>query len=463
MEQVLSLPLYGSRPGVELSAEFLDAFGHPERDLRIVHIAGTNGKGTTAAYTAGILRAAGYRTGLYTSPHLTDIRERIAVDGQKIDEAAFVRITGEVLSAPVKDKPTMSDVLFTAALLFFKERECDFAVIETGLGGRLDSTAAVECIPEVTAIPKIGIDHTAILGTTLEAIAAEKAGIIKTGTKVVIGRMDASAAKVIRERAAALSVPVIRAEGISVPVFLTGEPESERKPPANVLSFELLRKSYLYENICTAAAVTKELIAPEDRWQRAVTDAIAAVRMPGRLELLSKEPYLLFDGAHNPQGAAALADTLMKWYPGERFIFIIGCFWRPDYEKLLENFVPIASCVYPVDILHERNLGAAAIAEYYLRQGVETAARPEGEDVRLQANGMTDAGLIVCADTAAKNREAAERLPAWLAQDALCRAKERALGTGEKIIVCGSLHLYAELIKDGHAVCLSDTENGNNG
>ena len=397
--------------------------------MRIVHIAGTNGKGTTAAYSAGILKAAGYRVGVYTSPHLVDVRERIAVDGQMIGEADFVRITKRVLSAQTGDRPTMSDVLFVAALLFFKERGCDFAILETGLGGRLDSTAAIEAVPEVTAIPKIGLDHTAILGSTIEAIAAEKAGIIKAGTKVVTGKMADAAEAVIRQRAGELSVPVIPA----------GEDICRRVEDA------YLKQSYLYENVCTAAAVTNELIASEEKWQAAVREAIRTVKTPGRLELLSEQPFLLFDGAHNPQGARALADTLSKWFSDEKFLFVIACFRRPDYEALLASFVPLAACVYPADIMHERNLGAEAIGAYYRGQRTEVADGLLGLVPEPTDGGS---GQAVERSEAEATDKGASPAAFRSARDALLAAKRRAIKTGEKIIACGSLHLYAQLAGD---------------
>ncbi len=433
------MPLYGGRPGVEISRELLEVFGHPEMGLRIIHIAGTNGKGTTAAYTAGILQAAGQRVGLYTSPHLVSLRERIRENGEPIGEDDFVRIAKKVKKQETAGELTLSDVLFVSALLFFREKGCETAVIETGLGGRLDSTAAVGKAPEVTVITRIGLDHTMLLGNTLPEIAAEKAGIIKKGTKVVLAEMDEAAGHVIEEKAGQLFVPVIyAADAVSDKILWGGD------------LFQL-KASYLSENIRTAAAVTR-LILPGRVWEKALRKGIAATRTPGRLEVLSEDPFVLFDGAHNPQGAAALADTLMTLFPGERFVFVIGCFARPQHEGMLSAFLPVAEAVFPVDIPHERNLGENIIAEYYKKNGITVLFGKDGDGKtgsRACAGEAGYAGAGTEEGRAGENRAGEDRAETGSEgrRGELCRQRfteacAYAQKRGKRVIVCGSLHLY---------------------
>lgn len=415
-DRIVALPLYGDRSGKELANMLLEAAGHPEKAYRIIHIAGTNGKGTTAVYTAAIMTAAGYRVGLYTSPHLISITERIRINGKMIDEAAFARIGELVLALDTPNEPTFSDVVMVMALLYFKEAGCDYAVIETGLGGRLDSTNAIGVTPEVTAITRIGLDHTALLGDSIEKIAAEKAGIIKADTKVVIADMEPAAKAVIEDaakRVGAKPHPSMEAEIIRKfsdkenLCGTDGRDSSVEGTGGMPNGIDRLLLSYLAENIGNAARIT-QLILPDEKWQPAFGRALKNTRTPGRLELLEEEPFVLFDGAHNPQGAKALARTLEAWFGKEKCIFLIGMFQREDAKETLFSYVPLAKRVYAVDLLHERNYGAKQIARFFTTQHV-SVANPKGSFDPQRVYAM---------------------------------AKEEAKETGCRLIICGSLHLY---------------------
>ena len=198
---------FGKACGRHVAEELLARLNCPERGMRVIHIAGTNGKGSTAAFVSSILQAAGFCVGQFTSPHLVDFTERIQVNGRQISREDAARLGQQLLDLPMELECTMFDLCLGMALLYFRERRCDFVVLETGLGGRLDSTSGLSQVPLVSVVTNIGLDHVQILGDTLEEIAAEKAGIFKPGTEAVFGKMAAAARRVLIKRCEELGIP----------------------------------------------------------------------------------------------------------------------------------------------------------------------------------------------------------------------------------------------------------------
>ena len=198
---------FGKACGRQVAEELLARLNCPERGMRVIHIAGTNGKGSTAAFVSSILQAAGFCVGQFTSPHLVDFTERIQVNGRQISREDAARLGQRLLDLPMELECTMFDLCLGMALLYFRERRCDFVVLETGLGGRLDSTSGLSQVPLVSVVTNIGLDHVQILGDTLEEIAAEKAGIFKPGTEAVFGKMAAAARRVLIKRCEELGIP----------------------------------------------------------------------------------------------------------------------------------------------------------------------------------------------------------------------------------------------------------------
>ena len=209
LDQIEHKRRFGNRPGAEVSALMLEKLGRPQQNMSVIHIAGTNGKGSVSAFLCSILKEAGIRTGMFTSPHLVDFRERICVDGQMISREEVTKLGNMLLEEDFGTVPTMFDYCLAMALLYYRDRQCQAAVIETGLGGRLDSTNAIG-VPEVTVVTKIGYDHMAVLGDTLDKIAAEKAGIIKKGTKLVLESQEKDAMDVLLETAEKEAVTEIK-------------------------------------------------------------------------------------------------------------------------------------------------------------------------------------------------------------------------------------------------------------
>ena len=360
---------FGKACGRQVAEELLARLNCPERGMRVIHIAGTNGKGSTAAFVSSILQAAGFCVGQFTSPHLVDFTERIQVNGRQISREDAARLGQRLLDLPMELECTMFDLCLGMALLYFRERRCDFVVLETGLGGRLDSTSGLSQVPLVSVVTNIGLDHVQILGDTLEEIAAEKAGIFKPGTEAVFGKMAAAARRVL----------IKRCEELGIPWRDAGELEERIRSGEEAVEPRLgLFGAYQRQNAATAAAVF-DVIAErcpkllgemsEEKRRNILLEGLERTVWPGRMEILSEDPFLLVDGAHNPQGVAALAESLRQAYPGGQFLFVAGILADKDYEGMLEIMIPLARRFYTVTVESSRSLQGQAVAEYLKGKG----------------------------------------------------------------------------------------------
>jgi dihydrofolate synthase/folylpolyglutamate synthase len=317
--------------GLERISTVLGALGNPERAYRIVHVAGTNGKGSTCAMIEAGLRAASIRTGLYTSPHLIEPTERIQVAGLPVSREQFAQafqVVHETAGTLDLDcHPTYFETVTAMAFWLFRELGVETAVIEVGLGGRLDATNVVH--PALTVITPVDFDHQTFLGNTVESIAAEKAGILKSGVRVVVSRQHPEAMQVIESRAARLDVPITR----------TGEFEVEDlQLDARGSTFSGIRcplaGEHQVENAITAVLVLRALgVSP---------DGIADACWPGRLEHVSPNPDIILDGAHNPAGARALAKYIQRFYPRRRLWLIFGAMRDKAVEEVAGILFPLA-------------------------------------------------------------------------------------------------------------------------
>ncbi|MCI8490664.1 MAG: bifunctional folylpolyglutamate synthase/dihydrofolate synthase [Lachnospiraceae bacterium] len=363
---------FGNMPGVTVSGKLLAAAGSPNQDLAFLHIAGTNGKGSAAAFLCSVLREAGIKTGVFTSPHLVEFTERIQVDGRQISRADAARIGAWLLDLKLNLQPTMFDYCLAMAMIYFKEQGCELAVLETGLGGRLDSTNAVG-VPLVSVITKIGYDHMEVLGDTLDKIAAEKAGILKRGTRAVIESQEPEALDVIVRRCEEFGIPFqIIDAGKIVPAgagFLyPGESEYQMR----------MLGAFQRENALAAALAARELIqlgypVTEEALHRGIARAV----WKGRMEIVSEKPFLMIDGAHNENGAAALAESLGELYPGEKFHFVMGVLADKNYKPMVQLVLPLAAKITCVTPESGRALQGGALAEYIRGLGVAAESRAD--------------------------------------------------------------------------------------
>jgi len=333
--------------GLERIRAVLDALGRPQDRLRFVHVAGTNGKGSTCAMIESGLRAAGLRTGLFTSPHLAEPTERIRFSGEPVSSARFAeafdgvhRAVEDLLAAGSIDLHTTYFETVTAmALVLFAEERIDMAVLETGLGGRLDATNVIA--PELCVITPVDFDHEAFLGKSLESIAGEKAGILKSGVPAVFARQRPEPAAVLARRAAELAIPVDRVEDWAVSELeidawhsrfrLTGRRELRLACP--------LAGAHQVENAVTAAVALARLGLPS----HAIETGIAATVWPGRLERVSTHPEIILDGAHNPAGARALAAHIERFYSQRRVRLIFGAMRDKAIAEISGILFPLAA------------------------------------------------------------------------------------------------------------------------
>ena len=362
-------PKFTHAPGLQVMEDLCARLGDPQKGLKCVHIAGTNGKGSCAAMVSAMLRAAGYRTGLYTSPDLTGPWERMQVDGVYINISDFARVTARVKAACVGlEEPSYFEKITAAAFLWFAEQRCDYVVLETGLGGRLDATNVIEN-PAVSVIMPIGMDHTAVLGDTLAAIAGEKAGIIKPGCPAVTAVQPPEALAVIRDRAKAVGAPLHEVD-IIILSPLSRSPAGQRFSYGGMedISLPLLGR-HQAENACAAIEAGRALGLSGNAIQKGLANA----QWPCRFELMKTSPPFVLDGAHNGHGAAALAAGLKEYFPGQRFTMVMGVMADKPWREMLTLMEPLAArfiCIAPEG---PRALPAAELAAAIQTVPAETA------------------------------------------------------------------------------------------
>ena len=371
---------FGNRPGAEVSALMLEKLGRPQQNMSVIHIAGTNGKGSVSAFLCSILREAGIRTGMFTSPHLVDFRERICVDGQMISHEEVTKLGNMLIEEDFGTVPTMFDYCLAMALLYYRDRQCQAAVIETGLGGRLDSTNAIG-VPEVTVVTKIGYDHMAVLGDTLDKIAAEKAGIIKKGTKLILESQEKDAMDVLMETAEKEAVTEIKLADMHDVAECRYENGRQYFSYQKYKNLEMAMLGvHQYENaaaaILAAEIFLKDRGISDEKAEYYIREGIKKTRWEGRMEILSRKPFFMVDGAHNGNGVAALAESLRTLFPGEKFHFVMGVMADKNYEEMIEELLPLALDFKTVTVESERALAAQELLE------------------KIRAKGICDAGLL---------------------------------------------------------------------
>lgn len=373
----------GSVPGLDAIEGLLEELGHPEDNLKVVHIAGTNGKGSIFAYLSSILIAAGFKVGRYISPTISCYEERFQINGEYITKDELARLYNIVEEAMKREeektglKPTLFEVETAISFLYFKEEKVDYALIEVGMGGRMDATNVIRH-PELTVISSISYDHQAFLGDTLEEIAWQKAGIIKESCPVVLSENSDEVCKVIEQEATKKKVKCIEIKPTDYEVlsetpygstFLWKEQRYETKLPgrhqvsnavtALAASEYLFRKDYEKNN--ARKAIAEEL--DEMNVKSAQQGGIIRTCWPGRLEVLKKEPLFYRDGAHNPDGAKKLAAFLQKYFTNKKIIYIMGVLKDKEYKKMLRYLMPIAKEVYVFKPKNERGLSAQILAD----------------------------------------------------------------------------------------------------
>lgn len=348
------LQLFGAQLDLDNTLKLAALAGDPHKKLRFIHLAGTNGKGSTCAMLESIYRAAGLRVGLFTSPHLVSFAERIQVNRQMIPETEVVRLVEQIQPLlkqfPADVHPTFFEVVTVMALRYFAEQKCDLVIWETGLGGRLDATNIVT--PLASVITNIQFDHERWLGSTLDKIAAEKAGIIKRGVPVVTGATEPEALTVIQD--------VARRQQSALTVVT---PDQADLAPLDEIELPLLGW-HQRVNAAVALATVKTLQATLPVSEQAIHDGLAHVQWPGRTQLarLSGGRKILLDGAHNPGGVAILRDALADYFPGEQPALVLGMLEDKDWRLMCEILAPLASRIFCVPVSSSRTMTAENLA-----------------------------------------------------------------------------------------------------
>jgi len=397
---------FGCKPGLERTEKLLELLGNPHKKLRAIHVAGTNGKGSTAAMIASILSSAGYRTGMYISPHLFRNTERMTIDGIEITKEDFAEYAGQALSM-VKlmgekglEEPTQFEMYTAMAFLYFERKKVDFAVVEVGLGGRFDATNVIE--PLLSVITSIGYDHKDILGDTIEKIAYEKAGIIKEGSRVVMYPQlypEASAVveAVCREKSASL-VEADIGSLILKDYSISGQTIDFKYRNYDIrgMKLPLIGDHQLYN-----AAVALTAIAELDKMGHRIEEAgirkgIESVKWLCRMSIVSIEPLILVDGAHNEDGINSLHNALLKYFSNRKIIFVFGMLRDKDYTYAIKKLMPIAYHVVTTEPLNERALAASAMAEAVKPYCSRVVSEPDIKKAVEKAGKLYEKNCMIC-------------------------------------------------------------------
>lgn len=417
MRYIHSVSWKGSRPGLERIRELCRLLGDPQRGMKFIHVAGTNGKGSVCAMTASVLRASGLKTGLFTSPYVSFFEERIQVDGEPIPKDRLAEVTAKVKKCADKmeDSPTEFELLTAIGFVYFREAGCDAVVLEVGLGGRLDSTNVIED-PVLSVITGIDLDHTEVLGSTLGEIAGEKGGIIKPGRPVVVAECPTEAEAVLRrmaEERGSEFIPVNYSRISGVASSLEGS--TFDMEPYGKLSVSL---AGIYQIKNAAVVVTAAEVIRREGFSIAdgdIAKGLASAKWPARFEILSRDPLVIYDGAHNPNGIAALCENI-RILCGGRVVLVTGVMADKDYRPMAEAISPLTEKVFAVTPGNPRALDAEKLAGVYAAAG-------------------------------------ADAVPCAAVDEGIRLAAEEGRRTGLPVVVSGTLYMYAEAAPAVRRIC----------
>ena len=411
LEYIHSVSWRGSVPGLSRIRELCERMGHPEKGLRCIHIAGTNGKGSTAAYLTSILRAAGYRVGTFTSPYVRTFNERIAIDGRPVSNYLLAKAVeaAKPHADAMADRPTEFELITAVGFEIFRRKKVDVVVLEVGLGGRYDSTNIIKS-PLLSVITGIAFDHMQLLGNTLGAIASEKAGILKQNCPAVMARLADEAKQVLEAEAKAQNAPITEVDPDAITVHadtLLGI-EMDYKERKNLHTS--LIGGYQPRNIALVCEAVDALCKvgvqiSED----ALYEGISTAKWPARFELLSSEPPVVFDGGHNEEGVRAAIETAKHVF-GEKVIILTGVMADKAYAPMADLIAPVAREVFTLKPDNPRAMEADALAAVYAERGVPAKGYP-----------------TIAA--------------------ALQAARARAKKLGAPLLILGSLYLYKDIYK----------------
>lgn len=381
LEYIHSVSWRGCRPGLERIVELCRKMGDPQDSLRFVHIAGTNGKGSTSSMLSSILLSAGYTVGLFTSPYVESFNERIRYNGVNIADDELAEVTEYVrgFADTMADQPTEFELITAIGLEYFARKKCDIVVLECGLGGRLDSTNVIST-PVLSVITGIDLDHMSLLGDTTEKMAWEKAGIIKPSVPVLYGECDEAAARVI-EKAAAEACSTCRHTDFSRISMISSDLDGSVFRFGGEAYSLFMLGLYQLQNAATVLTAVEMLreqgiaLSPD-----AVREGLASARWSARFEILSRSPFMVYDGAHNPQGISAAVENIKHYLaplsPDGKLALLMGVMSDKDHGKMIEMLSPLVWRAFTVSPQNERSLDASAVADEFSLLDVPSASFP---------------------------------------------------------------------------------------
>ena len=405
-----------SKPGLERVTELLGALGNPEKEVKVVHVSGTNGKGSLSAMLASILKHSSLKVGTFNSPYLYEMRETIRIDGEPITEGELVALFDRLRTVADKmaDKPTEFELLSAAAYLAFREAKVDLAIVECGMGGGKDATNVIDA-PLLSVITGISIDHTAFLGDTVEKIAKEKSGIVKKGCPILVGKCPEAALGVILDTARAIGAPATVCDTPAETKSLTLDGSLIDTDGVTDIRLPLLGAHQLYN----AALAVKAAHLLSEHFPTvtdgSIRDGIAAAKWSGRFEILSRLPLVIFDGAHNLDGIKS-ARASVEGYFNKKIVILTGVLADKEYEAMADELAKIASHAVTVTPENPRALGAKEYAEVLGARGINaqpTDSVETGVRTALALAKEEDAPLV-CLGSLYLYREVSEAVKACL-------------------------------------------------
>ena len=374
------------KPGLERIRELCQGLGNPQDKLKFIHIAGTNGKGSVSCMLSSVLKEAGYKVGLYTSPYILEFNERMRVNGENIPNDRLSSLTekAKAIADKMTDRPTEFELITAIAFQYFHEEECDIVVLEVGMGGRLDATNIINA-PLLSVITGIALDHTAFLGDTIEQIAGEKAGIIKQNSKVIFGGEDSVSEAVIAKNAHDMQSELYKIDYSDLKInSMSLEGTSFNFGAYKDIMIGMLG-SYQPRN---ASLVLAALDLLNDSGlsigENAIRDGLLKAKWPARFEIINNNPLVIFDGAHNPQGIGVAVDSIKRYFSDKRVVVLSGVLRDKDYATIAKSISEIALCAYTITPENPRALTADKYARIISDNGVDALpCQSIGEAIEL--------------------------------------------------------------------------------
>ncbi len=412
IEYIHSINWQFCNPGLERVTALCEKLGNPQDSLKFIHVAGTNGKGSFCAMTEAVLRAEGYRVGLFTSPYILEFGERMRINGESISKAELCSLVEEIkpIADKMKDKPTEFELITALAFLYFARNNCDVVVLECGLGGRLDATNIIKT-PILSVITGIALDHTSILGNTVEEIAAEKAGIIKEGVPVLWCGDDERARKVICAVATDKNAPIytVDREGLKINIMSLDGTKFDYLDHKNLdLSLLGSYQPINATNSLTALALLDGLGLSVG--EEAIREGLKSVVWHARFEVISKSPLIIADGGHNPEGIDAAVDSIGQYFPDGKVLIVTGVMADKDHAYMASRIASVADKVFCLTPDNPRALSAKEYADEFISLGIDAVA---------------------CESVS----------------DAVALAKSEAESRDIPVVALGSLYMYGEVVE----------------